>query len=411
MVVCKFFLQGNCRFGDNCKFDHPRNQNQYDNSYQQQNQYQSNRYDNSNKQYNQYQSNRYDNSYQQQNQYQSNRYHNNDQQTGFNRYDSRKTQGSSTNLFSQLVSGADTKTSPSKPIDPEHLNNDQEFLDYITNDFKTWLNSSSWKLSCYKYNKKAKNLPILQDISEEEVRYALFEAKKNNRYNEELQQFSMKHNQVMETIREIADPNQQTKEYLLKYFHESEQSKAQFPSQSVPTAQKVNPFAQIIEKKQQELQNQQTQQQPTNLFQTTTSPVQNFLQQQQPNQIQTSNSFLFTNQAQSPKPVNPFTQMATERQQSPINNQTGLFNAPSQIIGGQAFPATTNQSAFNMTTQHPNSFNNIQNNVETPDINPNPKVFSNTSELSEQDLKQFKESKFTLGLIPQCPPTKQLCLL
>lgn len=22
MVVCKFFLQGNCRFGDNCKFEH-----------------------------------------------------------------------------------------------------------------------------------------------------------------------------------------------------------------------------------------------------------------------------------------------------------------------------------------------------------------------------------------------------
>ena len=27
MVICKFFMQGNCRYGDNCKFEHPQGGN------------------------------------------------------------------------------------------------------------------------------------------------------------------------------------------------------------------------------------------------------------------------------------------------------------------------------------------------------------------------------------------------
>lgn len=393
MVVCKFFLQGNCRYGNNCKFDHPRNQNNYS-----------------------YQPNQY--------KYQSNRNGLNDQQTGFQQYDSRQNnsnQGKSTNLFTKLVSGGaqvETKSSQSKQqIDPENLINDQDFLDYITNDFNLWLNSSMWKMSSYKYNKRAKRLPILQDISEEEVRYALFEAKKSNNYNQELQQFVIKFNQVRETIGQIANPNQQTKQYLLKYFHESEQLKNQFPLQTSPSFQKVNPFAQIIEKKQQDLQTQSRQQQ-TSLFQPTNSPVRGFLQQQQTNQIQTSGSYFFTDQNQNSKPVNPFTQVTTMNQQSPINNQISF--PQSQVINQQIFPASNTQSLFNTTNNQLNSFNDLQTNhpfkenvnnvIEAPEANPNPKVYSDLSELNEQDIKQFKENKFTLGLIPHCPPTKQLCL-
>ncbi|KAL1642741.1 Nucleoporin-like protein 2 [Diplodia intermedia] len=39
MAVCKFFLQGNCKFGDRCKFDHPGAQNQLRGNQQNQNRY------------------------------------------------------------------------------------------------------------------------------------------------------------------------------------------------------------------------------------------------------------------------------------------------------------------------------------------------------------------------------------
>jgi len=58
-------------------------------------------------------------------------------------------------------------------------------------------------------------LQVLQDVSSEEARFALYEAKKQNRYSAELQQFQVKYNQAIETIKQIAMPTQQTKQYLV----------------------------------------------------------------------------------------------------------------------------------------------------------------------------------------------------
>ena len=97
----------------------------------------------------------------------------------------------------------------------------------------------------------------------------------------------------------------------------------------------MNPFAQIIQKKQQELKNQPVQQNQPFFSQNSTASVQGFLQQQQTNQIQTSGSFLFTDQAQqkptnlfasiaSPQqPTNPFTKLATSASPSIFNTQSG----------------------------------------------------------------------------------------
>jgi len=369
MVVCKFFAQGNCRYGNNCKFDHVSNSNQYNSSNQGQNQYQSRNF-NSN----------YNNNNQQNNSNNNYRYNANN----INNYSSPQ----AANPFSKIVSNKVVNTP--KIVDPDNISTNQDFLDFISEDFKLWFNSSAWKLSSYKYNKNAMNLPILQDVSNEEVRFALWEAKKNNRYNEELQQFQIKYNQVIQTIKEIYNPNQPTREYLLNYFHES------LKKQNLnSTPQKVNPFVQIIQKKQQDLQSQSQSQAQANLFSqlTNSQPVQGFMQSQQLNQIQTSGSFLFT---QSPKPANPFTELATNRQQS---NAVDFSN---QVT--QGFQNQTNQTLFNSnkpTSQPPEP---------QPDINPDPRIYSNTSDLNQQDLGEFKASHFTLGLIPHCPPSKMLCL-
>lgn len=233
-------------------------------------------------------------------------------------------------------------------------------------------------------------------------------AKKSNRYNEELQKFQTKHNQVLESIRQICNPNQQTKEYLLKYFHESEGSKKQIAQPS-----EANPFVQIIQNKQQELKKQ-----PQNLLFQQTSPVQGFLQNQQPSQIQTSGSFLFTNQQQQTQPkANPFTQLTTGNQTNSNMNTTSQslngFNAPK--FGDQS----ANKSSFNLSQtgffkstelNQPVSINKpADSNQAVLQVNSNPHVYSDMNEINEHDMNEFNANKFTLGKIPRCPPTKELC--
>jgi hypothetical protein len=56
---------------------------------------------------------------------------------------------------------------------------------FIHNEFDIWLKSpSAWKLSCYSFKKFAPCMPILADLSPEEVRYGLYEARRNNLFNQ-----------------------------------------------------------------------------------------------------------------------------------------------------------------------------------------------------------------------------------
>ena len=154
-------------------------------------------------------------------------------------------------------------------------------------------------------------------------------------------------------------------------------------------SQQANPFAQIVQKKQQELQSQQMpmpQQTASTLF--PQLPIQNFMQQQQTNQIQTSGSFLFTNQAPiaAARSVNPFSQLATNAN---ANNQA---NPP--IMAPQAFQAP-------IKLDH-----NLKSIASTTSST---RHYSGSNELTEQDLNEFKTGEFTLGVIPHCPPTRELC--
>ena len=76
---------------------------------------------------------------------------------------------------------------------------------------------------------------VLTDISPEEVRYSVYEAKKVNRFFEEVikiknikkiflsnwnfnlkfQQFQQKQNQVVDLLNQIANPNQEMRDYLV----------------------------------------------------------------------------------------------------------------------------------------------------------------------------------------------------
>jgi len=395
MVVCKFFLQGCCRFGNNCNYEHPRSQ-----GYQQP------------QQQNRYQPQSFSNQAQDQNKY----------KFVANSNQPSQTSAQPTNLFSKLVTSSKPNVFAPTQLDSENISNDQEFLELITSDIKSWINSSAWKLSCYSYSKSAPCLPILTDISPEEVRYSVYEAKKVNRFSEEFQQFQQKQNQVVDLLNQIANPNQEMRDYLLKYFHES---RCKTPT---VTDQKPNPFMQIIQNKQQQMLQQQpqpvqaqqmsqpqpaqpqflqskpTQPQPfgqiqpqpfgqtqQQLFQQQNIPVQNFLQGQQTNLIQTSGSFLFTNQNQ---------QVNTPQDTNRVNPFTQLIGGPNS--GGTASSISMNSNNVSM------NFNQSQVMISS---NEPSYFYSLKSDLKEQDIQEFKENKFTICRIPHVPPPKELCFL
>ncbi len=94
MVLCKFYAQGNCKFGNSCKFEH--SQGQYQQNYNQ-NRYQQN-YNNKN--------------------YQSQGHSN-------NQYHSQQAAPPTQNSFSNLVR---KKTEPKTVSDPDCIANAEEFL-------------------------------------------------------------------------------------------------------------------------------------------------------------------------------------------------------------------------------------------------------------------------------------------
>lgn len=195
-------------------------------------------------------------------------------------------------------------------------------------------------------------------------------------------------------------------DYLIKYFNESRSLKNISNQQSQPYP--VNPFMQIIQNKQNQL-NQQQQQQPQqqSLFQTQSNlPIQNFLQNQQTNQIQSSGSFLFTNQNKSsplPASNNLFSQIINNNNTSPLINSASIN--------------TKIKNFFNNNSTQIMSNNNNNNNQFTIATNLNQVMkpsgpsnfYSNINELNNQDKEEYTNNKFTLGKIPHNAPLQEYC--
>jgi hypothetical protein len=133
MSICKYFLQGNCRYGNNCKFDHPigKKMNEYSflknccpkktlilkdqrNYQNQQNNYNSNQFRYVNNNNNNYNYSSQNNLYQQQNR----------------NYSSQNSPPQQTNKFAALVQNRPQNTQQQPVKDSENIttDQDQEFL-------------------------------------------------------------------------------------------------------------------------------------------------------------------------------------------------------------------------------------------------------------------------------------------
>ncbi|CAL1290241.1 unnamed protein product [Larinioides sclopetarius] len=235
MTICRYFLQGNCRFGDRCRFEHtdpdaayqeetPRRSNyndrgSYNDGYNRRNY---NAYDNRSYNYdrrNEYtpHEDRYQQNYNQYNQrhtserrYQSERYgpgnYENDSSYGHgNRFGQNKHEWVSEDYRRQREQRKNTEefyntSTPKSNVnfsfkDPElHRRtdhtvdlrlNDQNlvYVDLIKEEMKQWELGSQWPFTCYSPIQERSSFPGFNDVSPEELRYEAYKARENNAFN------------------------------------------------------------------------------------------------------------------------------------------------------------------------------------------------------------------------------------
>lgn len=131
MPVCRYYLQGSCRFGDRCYYEHPQEQD----------------YSRTSRKSSGYNDD-----------YHNHRYKSGPSNRGDGRVKQDKYHWSNNNRYVALEQ-------------EEKSSNDNDVMfSTIKNDVKTWAESKMWPFSCYSYTKGSGCLDGLPDISPEEMR-------------------------------------------------------------------------------------------------------------------------------------------------------------------------------------------------------------------------------------------------
>lgn len=177
----------------------------------------------------------------------------------------------------------------------------------------------------------------------------------------------------------------------------------------------MNPFEQIVQQKKQQEQFQQQQQ--TGFLQ---QQQQQFQQRQQQQQFQLINQTNNQNQLDQIKHgLNQF----SPPQPQPL---TGIIHPALQTISpypaqnmfnNQALQQNPSQSGLSQIASTPstNLFANLvnSNTNNTPQgmasANAQPGIYTSINELTEEEIKEFRAEKFTLGKIPTNPPAREFC--
>ncbi|KAJ8925952.1 hypothetical protein NQ315_009805 [Exocentrus adspersus] len=144
MVVCKFFLQGTCKFGDFCKFEHQINDN-----------------------YNNYQG--------------------------------------TTSILRQSHFG-NAQQQPKPATNPSNVDTNT-LVKSVVNDMTVAEKGGQWLLSCYAPFKEKPAFPGFEDQSFEEIRYGYYEAVKNGTVEQYKQQVQMMLQQAVMRLKSLQSPS------------------------------------------------------------------------------------------------------------------------------------------------------------------------------------------------------------
>ncbi|XP_033100804.1 nucleoporin NUP42-like [Anneissia japonica] len=91
-----------------------------------------------------------------------------------------------------------------------------EMLDFIKKDVEEWVQGNMWPFSCYKATKAHANFPGFEDTSFEEFRHEAYLAVKNNTYEQYKKVFADLGNTVAQKRNELMQPSQDTKAGLIE---------------------------------------------------------------------------------------------------------------------------------------------------------------------------------------------------
>ncbi|XP_063829234.1 uncharacterized protein LOC135078636 [Ostrinia nubilalis] len=371
MVVCKFFQQGNCRYGQSCRFDH--------------------------------------------------------------------IYGSKYSYHAQPVS---------QPVQTGVT--DELLINQVETDVKSVLNGGQWILSCYSPFKEKPNFPGIPDLSPEEARLFIYEAKANNNLD---QAVSYMNNQFVESRRkyeQLVLPNQAIVKVLRSLYRGETVASpfaggqsSGFETNSAATSifrsavQGTSVFGQNTTNSSPSIFSQNSVNQsvfgqtspntkPSVFGQNTNTGFgQNSAFDQNPNVFGSptaeSAKSIFAQASQNvfgpsspsnvfaPSNADPAKSIFAQASQSAFNmnqaqpstNAASIFSAASQSAFGKS------SDPFN-SQQQPASFGKPAQNVFQVQADES-SVYSDIDILSPEDIEPFKADDFKLGFIPEMPPPRSLC--
>ncbi|XP_059057755.1 nucleoporin NUP42-like [Achroia grisella] len=364
MVVCKFFQQGYCRYGQNCRFEHV-----YGSKYS---------------------------------------YHANPP-------------------ASQTSSGI----------------TDEQLVTQVQSDIQSALKGSQWILSSYTPFKDKPMFPGITDLSPEEARLFIYEAKANNSLDLAINFMNNLYKETRNKYVQLLYPSPSIID-ILRRINKGETVSSPFTdTTSGPTTNAASVFRSAAQSTSVFGANSSAPntsvfgQQQTSIFasqSTDNSGAKSIFAQATQNAFGSSQ----TNFGQS---QNTFGQSQTQsfgQNQSsnvfgsPVQDSGGaksIFAQASQSIFGGNQPAQTPQNVFGNASQsfgsqtassqnqsvfaiqksvfpvQPNAINVFEQPANTNEAG----VYSTMDDISQEDMEDFKSNEFKLGLIPEVPPPKALC--
>ncbi|KOB71394.1 Nucleoporin-like 2 [Operophtera brumata] len=356
MVVCKFFQQGNCRYGQNCRFDHI-----YGSKYS---------------------------------------YHANPS---------------------------------SEPSQPAPAVTDEQLVHQVHTDLQSMIQGGQWLLSGYAPFKEKPTFPGLVDMSPEEARLFIYEAKANNNldqavaymnslFQEAKQKYELllsKNTSITKVLRSLYNG-----ENVASPFGNLQQSNASFGNNNASSVfrsavQSTSPVSVFSQSNTSSIFAQNADhaksifaQASQNIFQNQAPPTQTT--NQQPSIFSQPDTLPQSIFAQATQYFSENTQPSTNvfNTQNAQNTAASIFANASQSIFAQSQPPfnqPSNTNVFHKPENQTQSGFGVSPNIQQQ-MAADTGVYNKMEDISAEDMEAFKSVEFKMGFIPEIPPPQSLCI-